>query len=405
VAAGSLAAAQSAAASLALILVPVVLAWATASFSQAPWGEAVHVGVAAWLLAHHTGIAIPGGHVGLMPLGLTVIPLISCWLAGVKVSRTLDPNAEAIRAGIGRARPRAAPPRALLALVVTYAGIVTLVGALTTTAKVRPLVAQAFVGSAVICAVGAVAGAAAWRRGSVIRGLRLIVNRLRPSLPIRRSLRPAIMAVLTQLAGSLLLFLIAFALGWDRVLLLHRALGPGLFGGLVLIVGQLAVLPNLVIWSGAYLAGPGFAVGSGTSVLPGHADLGAVPALPILGALPVPGDNPPWFWAVLAVPVLAGVVAGIRIHRSARPTDSAADVLLIAALTGLLSGIAWAILGWLSGGPAGPGRLATMGPSAWQLGLVVAAEVGVGALITVGVGLATRMVAPAPEVETEPALS
>jgi hypothetical protein len=102
-----------------VILVPVVLAWATASYSRAPWGEALQVGIAAWLLAHHSGIVIPGGHLGLTPLGLTLIPLVSCWFAGVRLARNLDPNAEAIRSGIGRRRPAWPAPRALMALVLT----------------------------------------------------------------------------------------------------------------------------------------------------------------------------------------------------------------------------------------------------------------------------------------------
>jgi hypothetical protein len=390
VAAGALAALQSAAASLAVILVPVVLAWATASYSQAPWGDAVRVGIAAWLLAHHTGIVIPGGHVGLMPIGLAIIPMVSCWLAGVKLARGLDPNAETIRAGIGRARPRMPPQRALLALVVTYAGVVTLIGALTTTSKVRPLVGQAFIGSVLICGIAGVTGAAAYRRGSLMRGLRLIVNKLQLPPILRRALRPAVAAISVQLAGSTVLFLVAFVAGWDRVLMLHRALAPGIFGSLVLVLGQLTVVPNLVIWSGAYLAGPGFAVGTGTAVLPGHTDLGAVPALPILGALPSPGNGPSWIWALLALPVIAGAAAGIRIYHSSRPSDPATDVLLIAVVTAMLAGTAWAVMGWLSGGPAGPGRLARMGPIGWEVGLMVAVEVGVGALLAAGIGLAAR---------------
>src|SRR3954447_13532211 len=152
--AGALAAVQAATASLVVFLVPVVLAWATASYSRAPWSQALQVGVAAWLLAHHSGIVIPGGHVGLTPLGMTLIPLISCWFAGVRLARNLDPNAEAIRSGIGRRRPAPPAPRALIALVLPYAGLVTVASAVTTTAGVRPLVPQAFIGATVICTIG-----------------------------------------------------------------------------------------------------------------------------------------------------------------------------------------------------------------------------------------------------------
>jgi hypothetical protein len=410
-----LVAVQAATASLVVILVPVVLAWATASYSRAPWGQALQVGVAAWLLAHHAGIVIPGGHVGLTPLGLTLIPLISCWFAGVRLSRNLDPNAEAIRSGIGRRRPARPAPRALMALVLSYAGLVTLASALATTAAIRPLVPQAFFGATVICTVGAFSGSAAWVAGGFRRGVRQAIGRLRLAKPLRRCLRPVAIALAVQLGGAALLLIAAFVTGWDRVLLLHHALAPGLAGGLVLILAQLTLVPNLLIWGAAWTAGPGFAVGSGTSVLPGHTELGALPAIPVLGALPVPGDGPAWAWAVIALPVLAGALAGRQLLRAApdvlvgpqppgtglfggspNAEDTVRSLLIETGLTTLLVGCGWTILGWLSGGPAGPGRLAELGPSPWQLGLATALEVGVGAVIVVGAGLTVRFLGPAP---------
>jgi Family of unknown function (DUF6350) len=398
--AGALVAGQAATASLAVILVPVVLAWATASYSRAPWGQAVQVGVAAWLLAHHGGIVIPGGHVGLMPLGLTLIPLISCWFAGVRLARGLDPNADAIRAGIGRARPVLPPTRALLALILGYSGLVTLVGALATTAAIRPVVVQVFAGAAAISAIGGVTGAAAWKAGGLLPGLRLVAGRLQLPVAVGRCLRPVGLAVAVQLVGAFLIFMAGLVIGWDRVLLLHHALAPGIVGGLVLVAGQLVAVPNLVIWAGAYAAGPGFAVGTGTSVMPGHTRLGALPAVPVLGVLPTPAEVPGWAWAVLALPVLAGLVAGWLIIR--RDPEAGRQALLDAALTGALAGVCWTVLGWLSSGPAGPGRLAQLGPSAWQLGLAVMVEVGAGALLAVGAGLAVHFLS-APGAVTAPA--
>lgn len=421
-AAGALAAAQAATASLVVILVPVVLAWATASYSRAPWGQALQVGVAAWLLAHHCGIVIPGGHVGLAPLGLTLIPLVSCWLAGVRLARNLDPNAEAIRSGVGRRRPARPAPRALMALVLTYAGLVTVASALATTASVRPLVPQAFLGATVICTVGSVTGAAAWVAGGFWPGVRRVVARLRLPMPVTRCLRPVALALVVQLGGAALLLITAFVLGWDRVLLLHHALAPGAAGGLVLGLGQLVMVPNLLIWSAAWASGPGFAVGTGTSVMPGHTELGALPAIPLLGALPTPGEGPGLAWLALALPVLAGAAAGWYLLRAApdvlagpnshlipRPSpgkgrpplgtgsDGTVRSLLIeTGLTALLAGFCWAILGWLSAGPAGPGRLAQIGPSSWQLGLATVVEVGLGAGLVVGAGLIVRFLSPHP---------
>src|SRR3954452_20867743 len=232
--AGALVAVQAATASLVVFLVPVVLAWATASYSRAPWSQALQVGVAAWLLAHHSGIVIPGGHVGLTPLGMTLIPLISCWFAGVRLARNLDPNAEAIRSGVLRRRPAPPAPRALMALVLSYAGLITLAGALATTATIRPLVPQAFLGATVICTIGCVSGASAWVAGGFRPGVRRVIGRLRLPMPVRRSLRPAALALGVQLIGALVFLTVAFVMGWDRVLLLYHSLSPGSVGGLVL---------------------------------------------------------------------------------------------------------------------------------------------------------------------------
>src|SRR3954453_17888159 len=315
--AGALAAVQAAIASLVVILVPVVLAWATASYSRAPWAQALQVGVAAWLLAHHGGIVIPHGHVGLAPLGLTLIPLISCWLAGVRLARALDPKAEAIRSGVGRSRPSAPPARALMGLVLSYAALVTLAGTLATPPTIRPLVPQAFLGAAVIATLGAVAGSAAWVAGGFRPGVRRVVGRLHLPRPLLRCWRPLAVATSVQLGGALLVLIAAFVAGWHQVLLLHHALAPGVAGGLVLILAQLTVLPNLLIWSAAWTSGPGFAVGTGTSVMPGHTELGPLPAVPVLGALPTPGAGPGWAWAALAVPGLAGALAGWCLLRAA----------------------------------------------------------------------------------------
>ena len=45
---------------------------------------------------------------------------------------------------------------------------------------------------------------------------------------------------------------------------------------------------------GVYLVGPGFALGTGTVVSPAEVDLGPVPALPVLAAIPADGPAPGW---------------------------------------------------------------------------------------------------------------
>ncbi len=51
---------------------------------------------------------------------------------------------------------------------------------------------------------------------------------------------------------------------------------------------------------------------------------------------------------------------------------------------GAVSGAVLGLLAAVSGGPLGDGRLAAVGPSAWQVGAVSALEIGVAAAVTAG---------------------
>jgi hypothetical protein len=55
------------------------------------------------------------------------------------------------------------------------------------------------------------------------------------------------------------------------------------------------------------------------------------------------------------------------------------------AAVAALAGAAMTVLAWLSGGPAGPGRLADIGPVPWLTGLVFAAEVAAGTALALAV--------------------
>jgi hypothetical protein len=83
---------------------------------------------------------------------------------------------------------------------------------------------------------------------------------------------------------------------------------------------------------------------------------------------------------VLAMPYVAGVFAGVVTVRIApTPVIEAAPLWGFAAgaAAGVLAGLAAAF----SGGPLGDGRLAAVGPSGFQVGLVAILEVGVTAAL------------------------
>jgi len=162
------------------------------------------------------------------------------------------------------------------------------------------------------------------------------------------------------------------------------ALAPGVGGAALLLLAQLAYAPNAVIWAVAYTLGPGFAFGAGTVVSPTGSVLGPVPVFPMLAAIPSGArlGGPAWVpVAVLALPYLAGLFAGIVTVRIApTPVMEAAPLWGFAAGTaaGALAGLGAAF----AGGPLGDGRLATVGPSGFAVGLVAILEIGVTAALS-----------------------
>jgi hypothetical protein len=373
------AAAQAAGASLVAVLAPVVLAWVVDSAGRGTWVQAVRLALALWLLAQHGGLTVDGGHVGLVPLGLSLFPLAACWFGGRRLARLLDPRAEAIAAGATRANPAWPPAVALATFPAAYCTGVAVAALAADMPSMHPIGLQAVLGAAVVSSVGVTLGAAGYRHGGAVAGLVRVVQAL--PAPVARCCGPAAAALAVQVGAAALVLAALLGAGHARVVELHHALQPGAAGGAVLTLAQALVVPNLVLWTAAALAGPGFGVGAGSWVTLSSSKLGALPALPVLGALPAPGRLPVAALALLGVPVVAGVVAGALLARSEGSAASlarrAGDVAAVAVLAGVVLGV----LAWLSGGPAGPGRLAETGPVAWLTGVVFAAEVAAGAAL------------------------
>jgi hypothetical protein len=249
--------------------------------------------------------------------------------------------------------------------------------------SLHPIGLQAVLGAAVVSSVGVTLGAAGYRHGGAVAGLVRVVQSL--PAPVARCCGPAAAALAVQVGAAAVVLAALLGAGNARVVELHRALQPGAAGGAVLTLGQALVVPNLVLWTAAALAGPGFGVGTGSWVTLSVSKLGALPALPVLGALPAPGRLPVAALALLVVPVLAGVVAGALLARSQGSAPSLARRAVDVAGVAALAGVSMAVLAWLSGGPAGPGRLADVGPLPWLTGLVFAAEVAAGAALALAV--------------------
>jgi hypothetical protein len=305
-----------------------------------------------WLVAHGTWLELAGGRLGLTPLGLTLLPLLLCRRAGQRLAA---------------ARPDAGPLPIALAVAVPYAGLAVVAAVIATGDLLRPLPATAALGAAAVASVGA-----AWGGGRPLRA--------RLSTRAGAALDGGTAASAALLAAAALLVAVALGMDAGTATELAESTEPGAVGGIGLVLLGGALAPNAVVFAAAWLAGPGFAVGTGTVVTPFATELGPVPGLALLAALPG-GPPPGWAPVALLVPVLAGVVGG-RLARRAAPPSSWWQACRSALVVGLVAGTVLGALAALAGGPLGGERLAAVGPSAWQVALAVAGEVALGAAVT-----------------------
>jgi Family of unknown function (DUF6350) len=323
-----------------------------------------------WLVSHHAGFSVPHGRVGLLPLGLTVLPGALLFRGGGWITRT----------GRVRGRYRIGVVHAALALAVPYALLAFLLALAARSSVVSPSAWQALLACFLLALVAGGLGAAralvasTTKRSPWVAMLMLLPHRA-------RSLAAGVTgATAVLLVSGLLIFLVSLLFHLSDMADIYGVLGPGVVGGVLLSVVSVAYLPNAAIWAVSYAVGPGFAVGAGTSVAPSGVFVGMIPSFPPFAALPSPGPAPAISLLALVVPFAAGVAGGVLTIR-ALPSAVSEAAPLWGFVCGVATGGVIAFLAALSGGPVGGARMAVMGPSAWQTGLMTALEVGVSAAI------------------------
>lgn len=226
---------------------------------------------------------------------------------------------------------------------------------------------------------------------------RAVFERYLPSAAltvVSTGIRAGIACVLGVISVAAILVAIALVASFTRVISLYEALQPGPWGIVALSIGQLALLPTLIIWAASVLIGPGFALGAGALISPLGTTLQAVPALPVLGILPT---NPEALGiAVIAAPVTIGAIAGAilaprmlsgarRLWSNVATTGFFSQPLLQMFLTAVLAGAVVSGGGWLlaelASGQMGPGRFQTVGPDPSLIALWWGVEAGAGVLV------------------------
>jgi hypothetical protein len=202
-----------------------------------------------------------------------------------------------------------------------------------------------------------------------------------PGAP-RPLLRGVLAGLLTALALCTAVVAIALASDARGYATVSGSLGGAAAGALGLLGLGVLLLPNAAAAVLGLAAGPGFFVGSGTLVSVHGVTLGAVPAFPMLAALPDTQAVPLIAFASQAVPAIAGLVAGRTVGRWFGDEDGGSVVAgLTGVLAGVLLGVASGVLVWVAGGSLGDGELARIGAPALATGIAVAAQSGIAAAI------------------------
>lgn len=181
--------------------------------------------------------------------------------------------------------------------------------------------------------------------------------------------------MLLLLAASAVAVAVLLLARFADVVALDESLDTGPLGGLVLTALQILALPTVVVWAASWFLGAGFSLGTGSTVGPFAGQAGPLPALPILGAVPV--DPPVWAATALLVPVLAGFAAAVLARRSGATTRA----LPLGLLAGAVAGVVLGVLAAASAGAAGPGRLVAVGPDALLVAGLAAVLTGVPAVV------------------------
>ncbi|TCN43980.1 hypothetical protein EV644_101885 [Kribbella orskensis] len=353
-----------------------VVGWLAAAFGGA--SGAVRAGATVWLVAHKTSATLGDASLTVAPLGLTLF-LAWCLYRGGKftarVSAADAPKDLAIASGV---------------FAVTYGLGALIVALLTSDGSVKVSPVSAFLGAVSLALIAGAAGILV-ESGAAADIADATPQGLRDAIPA------ALAAALTVFAIASLLYAVVLAVHFSRVTSMLELLDAGAVGSVVLFAICLMLLPNVILYVVGFLAGPGFQLGVGTTIAPTGVDVGSLPALPLLAGVPADGATPTYLLVLTAlVPLVAGAVAGLVVARRGLAAEDSEALgwdafALRGCIAALLAAVGLLVLMVLSGGSAGPGRMAEVGiPAALPAAGVLGAGMAIGAAITAGIVAARR---------------
>ena len=198
------------------------------------------------------------------------------------------------------------------------------------------------------------------------------------------ALRAGTAVVAAMTAVSAIMISILLTLNWIEIVKLYQSLQLTFLGTLTVSSGQLALMPNLIAFVNSWLTGVGFSVGQGSLVSPLVTELGPLPAIPMLAALPVSSNS---FGVVfILVPLLAAFLATLLVKsHTAELRFNYASTTSAAISLGLAIGLVAAVEMWIladfASGSIGPGRMTLIGTNPWIVAGVTFIEVSIASIL------------------------
>lgn len=364
---------------LAVVVVPALAAQVAGTASSATALDAVLIALNVLVLGHGGGVVLStgviDGAVTLTPVGLQILLVLLAALSLRRVGHRL----ELVRGdGVLRVGALRDAGVSLAAFGGTHAIGLAVLAAIGRSADAAPMVTSAVVSGALVAVGGGLIGLL-WslRREptTAVPGVRVL--ELLPA-PYGAVARSALLAVLGLFGAGMLLVLVLMLTHVPAQSALFDQLDPGIVGGLVLTLLQLALLPLLAVWALVVLLGGTVVVGTSTGISLGEVQTGVLPALPILGALPEPGDLPGAAWALMLVPALAVGLGAVSLVRDVAELERREQITAWIAYPVVVV-VAVLLLAGLTTGGIGDGRLVHLGPA---MGTLVLPLLGVVLLAT-----------------------